>query len=138
VKEVQITARAMLPSSSVIAFTLGNGLSFSTFVNTVPINANRTVNRFALIRNLEVPGAPWTNKVFNMAAWDKLAHDAMIKILSEDKVMVEQLRPDLLQREVNVKADGVQTAYRKLRQSWVDLGYGTLPETGETRFRSDF
>lgn len=30
--------------------------------------------------------------------------------------MVEQLRPDLLQREVNVKADGVQTAFRRLRQ----------------------
>lgn len=30
--------------------------------------------------------------------------------------MVEQLRPDLLQREVNVKADGVQTAFRLMRQ----------------------
>lgn len=28
--------------------------------------------------------------------------------------MVEELRPDLLQREVNVKADGVQTAFRKV------------------------
>ena len=28
--------------------------------------------------------------------------------------MVEKLRPDLLQREVNVKADGVQTAFRKV------------------------
>ena len=36
------------------------------------------------------------------------------RILSEDKVMVEQLRPDLLEREVNVKADGVQTAFRKV------------------------
>ena len=40
----------------------------------------------------------------------------MCRILSEDKAMVEQLRPDLLQREVNVKADGVQTAFRRLRQ----------------------
>ncbi len=31
--------------------------------------------------------------------------------------MVEKLRPDLLQREVNVKADGVQTAFRKVRAS---------------------
>jgi hypothetical protein len=38
--------------------------------------------------------------------------------------MVEQLRPDLLPREVNVKADRTQTAFRKLRQSWIDLGYG--------------
>ena len=29
--------------------------------------------------------------------------------------MVEKLRVDLLQREVNVKADGVQVAYRQVR-----------------------
>ena len=58
----------------------GNGLSFSTFVNTVPINEHRTVNRFALIRNLQTPIAPGlANSVFNMGVWDKLAHDAMIK-----------------------------------------------------------
>ena len=30
--------------------------------------------------------------------------------------MVEKLRVDLLQREVNVKADGVQVAYRQVRK----------------------
>lgn len=50
VPEVKVTAQALLPSTSVIGFTLGNGLSFTTFVNTVPINEHRTVNRFALIR----------------------------------------------------------------------------------------
>ena len=50
VPEVKVTAQALLPSTSVISFTLGNGLSFTTFVNTVPINEHRTVNRFALIR----------------------------------------------------------------------------------------
>ena len=52
VPEVKVTAQALLPSTSVIGFTLGNGLSFTTFVNTVPINEHRTVNRFALIRCL--------------------------------------------------------------------------------------
>ncbi len=47
-----MTAKAFLPSTSMISFTLGNGLSFITFVNTVPVDGNRTVNRFALIRNL--------------------------------------------------------------------------------------
>lgn len=42
VPEVAVTARAMLPSTSVISFTLGNGLSFTTFVNTVPIGPNKT------------------------------------------------------------------------------------------------
>lgn len=54
----------------------GNGLSFSTFVNTVPINGNRTINRFALIRNLS---GPMVQGAFNWNAWDKLARDAMIK-----------------------------------------------------------
>jgi hypothetical protein len=58
----------------------GNGLSFSTFVNTVPINEHRTVNRFALIRNLQTPIAPGlANSIFNMGIWDKFAHNAMIK-----------------------------------------------------------
>lgn len=58
----------------------GKGLSFTTFVNTVPINDNRSVNRFALVRNLESPLLPGAiNAVFNANAWDKLAHDAMIK-----------------------------------------------------------
>lgn len=133
VKEVKVTAKAMLPSTSVITFTLGEhciclcsigsrlfelllarwlrcscgglqllcslthknlagcclkanaafagmGLSFSTVVNTVPINEGRTINRFALIRNLETPIAPGAaNAIFNMNAWDKFARDAMIK-----------------------------------------------------------
>ena len=58
----------------------GMGLSFTTFVNTVPINENRTVNRFALVRNLNSPLAPGAvNAVFNAGLWDRLAHNAMIK-----------------------------------------------------------
>lgn len=41
VPEVEVTAKAMLPSTSVISFTLGAGVSFITFVNTVPIDENR-------------------------------------------------------------------------------------------------
>lgn len=66
----------MEPPNSFLAMCSGNGLSFSTFVSTVPINSHRTVNRFALVRNLS---GPVVNKVFNIDAWDKLAHDAMIK-----------------------------------------------------------
>ena len=47
------------------------------------------------------------------------------RILSEDKVMVEQLRPDLLEREVNVKADGVQTAFRKVPPPSLNLPSGS-------------
>ena len=72
---VNVTAQALLPSTSVISFTLGNGLSFTTFVNTVPINGHRTVNRFALVRNL----ASDRTGIFNMGAWDRFARQAMIK-----------------------------------------------------------
>ncbi len=70
-----MTAKALLPSTSVIAFTLGNGLSFTTFVNTVPINEHRTVNRFALVRKLSADKLG----VFNWNAWDSIARQAMIR-----------------------------------------------------------
>ena len=72
---MHVTAQALLPSTSVISFTLGNGLSFTTFVNTVPINGNRTVNRFALVRNLAID----KTGIFNMGAWDRFARQAMVK-----------------------------------------------------------
>lgn len=116
VPEVVVTAKAMLPSTSVISFTLGAGVSFITFVNTVPINEHRSVNRYALIRNK-----------FNADLFDPIAADAMRKILGEDKVMVEQLRPELLEQEISVRADAIQTKFSKLRQEYIDLGYGVPP-----------
>lgn len=77
VPEVKVNAQAKLPSTSVIGFTLGQGLSFITFVNTVPISATRTINRFALIRRLDVDRVG--SFVFNMPAWDRAARSAMIK-----------------------------------------------------------
>lgn len=77
VPEVHVTAKALLPSTSVIAFTLGNGLSFTTFVNTVPINANKTINRFALVRKLG--DNKLINGIFNAKIWDSTARQAMIK-----------------------------------------------------------
>ncbi|KAL0046822.1 hypothetical protein WJX82_010864 [Trebouxia sp. C0006] len=129
---VHVTAQALLPSTSVISFTLGNGLSFTTFVNTVPISGNRTVNRFALVRNLAID----KTGIFNMGAWDRFARQAMVKILTEDKAMVEQLRPEMLPREISVKADLPQIAFRKLRQEYIDMGYGVSPEATENRYRA--
>ncbi len=36
------------------------------------------------------------------------------------------------------QADMAQIAFRKLRQSYIDMGYGVPPEATEQRFRSDF
>lgn len=85
VPEVHVTAQALLPSTSVIAFTLGNGLSFTTFVNTVPINEHRTVNRFALIRRLDVDAIG--TRVFNMDAWDRFARQAMIRCALHQRIL---------------------------------------------------
>lgn len=57
------------------------------------------------------------------------------RILSEDKAMVEQLRPEMLPREISVKADLPQIAFRKLRQEYIDMGYGVSPEATENRYR---
>ncbi|KAF5837114.1 hypothetical protein DUNSADRAFT_4837 [Dunaliella salina] len=48
---VPVEVTAFLPSTSAIKITLGQGVQMITFVNTVPIDANRSVNRFCLIRN---------------------------------------------------------------------------------------
>jgi hypothetical protein len=67
--------KAFVPSTSMVRIQLGAGVSMITFVNTVPIDDKRSINRFCLIRNF----AP--NKAF-----DAYAKKAMFKILGEDKV----------------------------------------------------
>lgn len=87
-------------------------------MNTVPISANKSINRFALVRNLA-----WDETgTFNAAAWDNWARKSMYKILGEDKEMVERLRPEMLLHEYSVRADLPQVAFRRLRQSYVDMG----------------
>lgn len=67
-----------------------------------------------------------------------LESDQLCRILSEDKAMVESLHPEMLLREISVKADLPQTAFRKLRQSFIDLGFGVVPDANKERFRPDF
>jgi len=123
--QVHVTARALLPSTSIISFTLGAGLSFTTFVNTTPVAPGKAINRFALIRRLSSD----PTGIFNASLWDGMARRAMLRILGEDREMVEALTPGALDVEVSVKADLPQTAFRKLRQEYLDMGYGVaLPE----------
>lgn len=48
--QVPVEARAYLPSTSYVKITLGAGVQMITFVNTVPSDDKRSVNRFCLIR----------------------------------------------------------------------------------------
>ena len=51
----------------------------------------------------------------------------MLRILGEDKAMLEELRPQDLPREISVKADLLQTAFGKLRGEYLQMGYGVDP-----------
>lgn len=44
------------------------------------------------------------------------------------QVMVESLRPEETLREVSVRADLPQLLFRKLRQEYMDMGYGCFPD----------
>lgn len=55
------------------------------------------------------------------------------RILKQDKAMVENLLPETLGREISVKADLPQTAFRKLRQEYIAMGYGIDPDLSTTK-----
>eukprot|EP00879_Flechtneria_rotunda_P001340 GHRR01001490.1.p1 GENE.GHRR01001490.1~~GHRR01001490.1.p1 ORF type:complete len:182 (+),score=48.78 GHRR01001490.1:390-935(+) len=117
VPSVPVTAKAMLPSTSAVHIELAHGVKMITFVNTVPITEDRAINRFCLVRNFALH-----------PAFDFMARDNMYKILGEDKVMVDRLAPERLEREYSLAPDLPQIAYRQLRQEWVDMGYAVPSE----------
>ena len=123
VPEVLVHAKALMPCTSVVGFTLAHDVRMITFVNTVPISATKSLNRFALLRNFAHGPA------LGPLEWvaDRIAVRAMRRIMAEDKAMVDTLRPELVAKEVHVRADLVQVEYRKLRQQWLNLGYGVDP-----------
>ncbi|KAG2424757.1 hypothetical protein HYH02_015139 [Chlamydomonas schloesseri] len=117
VPAVPVEARALLPSTSYVKITLGAGIQMITYVNTVPIDEKRSINRFCLIRNFALS-----------PLFDDYTRKSMFKILGEDKAMIELLKPEQLLSEVSLEADKPQIAFRKLRQEWVDMGYGVQPD----------
>lgn len=108
VPEVHVTARAYLPSISTIRFELGGGISFLTYVATVPVSPTKTVNRYVLART-RFPGT----------FWDPMARSAMEEIFEEDRSMVERLYPPTAYEERSVRADALQLMWRKQVRSFV-------------------
>lgn len=102
VPEVHVTARAFLPSVSYIRFELGRGMSFLTYVATIPVDERTTLNRYVLGRT-KFPGT----------FWDPMARRAMDRIFSEDRAMVESLFPKTTFQEKNVRADALQLLWRR-------------------------
>ncbi|KAJ9516641.1 hypothetical protein QJQ45_015191 [Haematococcus lacustris] len=113
---VPVQVQALLPMTSAVRITLGFGVQMITYVNTVPIDEHRSINRFCLIRNFA------TSPVM-----DSFVEQEMLKILGEDKVMVESLKPEDTPFEVSLEADLPQIMFRRLRQEWVDMGYAVSP-----------
>lgn len=108
---VPVNISIHLPTTSAIKIRLGNGIEMITFVNTVPIDRYKSVNRFCLLRNFA-----------HSPLFDSFAKNAMLSILSEDKVMLESLSLNG-KREISVSTDRPQLSYRNLWKSWADLGY---------------
>jgi hypothetical protein len=80
----------------------------------VPVSETKSINRFCLIRNF-----------MGWDGFDDYARAQMVKILTEDKAMVELLRPEALEHEYSLSPDGPQLAFRKLRNEWVRMGYAS-------------
>jgi hypothetical protein len=51
----------------------------------------------------------------------------MRNILGEDKVILEQLRPQDVSSEVSMKADAPQLALREMRGRYIDAGSAVQP-----------
>lgn len=59
--------------------------------------------------------------------------------MTEDREIVERLKPENQLKEFSVRADAAQLQHRKLRQSFLDMGYGVVPKAanGVTTRRDD-
>lgn len=109
-------ACAVLPSNSFIEFRLPFGLRYIVFGTVMPVNETTSVVRFCSVRNI----LPW--KLFN-----PVFARAMRIVLSEDKDILERLRPDDTDVEFSVAFDGPQLAFRKMRMKFIDRGWALKP-----------
>lgn len=106
VDNVDVDIQIRLPYTSIIKISLGAGVQMITVVNTTPINAYQSMNRFCLWRNF----APWS-------VFDGVAYRAMMTILGQDKAMVELLHPERCESEISLRSDMPQIVFRNLRKN---------------------
>ena len=72
----------------------------------------------------------WINlRTFFKGNWaDKNARQRVFKIFDQDKVVLEEIRPEILPfdiaAELHTKSDATQIAYRKLRNKFIEKGWG--------------
>lgn len=83
----------------------------------LPVDDTTTITKWVLLRDFFTQ--PWM---------DSGARKRVFKIFDQDRVIVEEQRPELLPydigAELHVKSDAMQIAYRKMRKRFLDRGWG--------------
>lgn len=116
VKPVKTRAGYYMPCVTLLEVTLPIGLMVLYNFHT-PIDEFHSVTR-------------WINlRTFFKGNWaDKNARQRVLKVFEQDKVVLEEVRPEILPfdiaAELHVKSDNLQIAYRKLRNSLLEKGWG--------------
>ncbi|KAF6265516.1 hypothetical protein COO60DRAFT_1623882 [Scenedesmus sp. NREL 46B-D3] len=138
VPSVPVNARAMLPSSSSVTIELAHGVKMITFVNTSVAVFGRTAAADVVFRTVVKACSRHPPRLLRLHThWltcclpfadCRSPRSNMLKILGEDKVMVDRLAPQRLEQEYSLAPDAPQIAFRQLRQSWVDMGYAVPAE----------
>jgi phenylpropionate dioxygenase-like ring-hydroxylating dioxygenase large terminal subunit len=115
-KPVKTRAGYYMPCVTLLEVHLPIGLMVLFNFHT-PIDEFTTVTR-------------WINlRTFFKANWaDKNAFQRVLKVFDQDKVVLEEVRPEILPldiaAELHVKSDNLQIAYRKLRNKLMAKGWG--------------
>ncbi|MCW1969286.1 MAG: aromatic ring-hydroxylating dioxygenase subunit alpha [Anaerolineae bacterium] len=109
-----------MPNMSILEVHLPMG-TLMIFNAHVPIDDTKTVSKWIGLRT------------FFKGNWaDANAAQRVIKIFNQDKKVVESQRPEILPydlgAELHVKSDAVQIAFRKVRQTFFDRGWGMYPK----------
>lgn len=109
-----------MPNMSILEVHLPMG-TLMIFNAHIPIDDTKTVSKWIGLRT------------FFKGSWaDANAAQRVVKIFMQDKAVVEAQRPEILPydlgAELHVKSDAVQIAFRKVRQTFFDRGWGMYPK----------
>lgn len=114
-KGVNTRAAFWMPCVTLLEVTLPMGLMV-LFNFHLPVDEYKTITKWTQLRT------------FFKGNWaDGDAIKRVLKIFNQDYPIVLSQRPELLPydigAELSVKSDGIQIAYRKMRQKYIDMGW---------------
>ena len=117
-RPVKVTVTFYMPNITKLEFDFPIGhFKLIIFSVHMPIDANTTESKWLFLRNFLT--VPWA---------DRDARKRTLKIMLEDKPIIESQSPKVLPydlaAELHVPSDALSIAYRKLRQKFLDMGWG--------------